>query len=184
MDNIILPIDSIVENDLSINEYLILYNISNGNPISGLIGSGVSELVNLEEKGFIKVSEEQVHLRDKASIFFAMDDDLFIKWLDIYPTAVDKKYGGKRALSPSKADTILGKKLSKKWKMVFKKNIEAQNNAIKVLELQIREMTRSGDLGFMVEAARWLNEGYHEKYSYLIDDSRPSNSKYENEDYM
>ena len=41
----------------------------------------------------------------------------------------------------------------------------------------------SGDLEYMVEAARWLNEGYHEKYSYLLDNDTGTN-KYENEDYM
>ena len=35
----------------------------------------------------------------------------------------------------------------------------------------------------MVEATRWLNEGYHEKYSYLIDQDKGDNL-YENEDYM
>ena len=49
MDNIILPIDDIVKNDLSINEYLILYSIANNNALSGIIDSDVAALVNLEK---------------------------------------------------------------------------------------------------------------------------------------
>lgn len=67
--------------------------------------------------------------------------------------------------------------------MIFKKDIVAQENAIKVLELQLEDMKKSGDLEFMVEATRWLNEGYHEKYSYLLDDDHSEN-QYKNEDYL
>tara|TARA_R110002124_G_scaffold277751_1_gene449375 strand:- start:62 stop:613 length:552 start_codon:yes stop_codon:yes gene_type:complete len=183
MDNIILPIDDIVKNDLSINEYLILYSIANNNALSGIIDSDVVALVNLEKKGFIKISNGELFLRDKASVFFAEANDLFIKWLETYPVMVKKTHGGKRALSPANADTILGKKLSKKWKAVFKKDTDAQKQAIRVLELEVIEKTKSGDLEYMVEAARWLNEGYHEKYSYLLDNDTGIN-KYENEDYM
>ena len=183
LDNITIPTEEIVKNGLSINEYLLLYNVANNNCISGLIDSTFLSLVSLEKKGFIKLFNGQIHLREKSSIFFAEDDSLFVKWLTIYPTKVNRKYGGKRALSPAKADTILGKKLYKKWKNVFKKNIEKQELAIKVLELQVQQDTRSGQLEYMVEATRWLNEGYHEKYSYLAEEEiAPSN--YESEDYM
>tara|TARA_R110002074_G_scaffold119628_3_gene252888 strand:+ start:3340 stop:3891 length:552 start_codon:yes stop_codon:yes gene_type:complete len=183
MDNVVLPIDDIVKNGLSINEYLILYSIANNNALSGIIDSDVIALVSLEKKGFIKISNDQLFLRDKASVFFAEANDLFVQWLEAYPVMVKKKFGGKRALSPANPDTILGKKLSKKWKSVFKKDTEAQKQAIRVLELEVIEKTKSGDLEYMVEAARWLNEGYHEKYSYLLDNDTGTN-KYENEDYM
>jgi len=183
MDNITIPIDNVIKNGLSINEYLVLYDIANGNIISGLLDNGSTTLVGLETKGFIKLADNQVFLRDKASVFFVIDDNLFIKWLETYPTTVKRRHGGKRALSPASADTILGKSLEKKWKRIFKKDIEAQEKAIKVLALQVKDMNKSGDLEFMVEASRWLNEGYHEKYSYLVDEGHSPN-KYENEDYM
>lgn len=183
MDNIILPIDDIVKNNVSINEYLILYNIANGFVISGLLDTSLEILVRLERKGFIKITPDGLHLREAASVFFVVNDDLFSAWLKAYPTKVTKRYGGNRALSPASKDTILGKKLEKKWKMIFKKDIKAQEKAIRVLELEVKDKTRSGDLEYMVEAARWLNEGYHEKYSYLLDNDN-GNNKYENEDYL
>ena len=183
LEDITLPIGSIVENGLSINEYLLLYNIANNNIISGLIDSSLESLINLEKKGFIKIIESTIHLREKASLFFVVNDDLFSLWLKTYPTSVKKRYGGQRALSPASTDTILGKRLKKKWESIFKKNIKKQEEAIKVLELEVKDKTKSGDLEFMVEAARWLNEGYHEKYSYLLDEEKAS-SQYENEDYI
>tara|TARA_R110002049_G_scaffold25856_2_gene90401 strand:+ start:1022 stop:1573 length:552 start_codon:yes stop_codon:yes gene_type:complete len=183
MDNITIPVDNIIKNGLSINEYLILYNTSNNNSISGLIDAGVNALVSLESKGFIKLKDGEIYLRNKSSLFFEIDDSLFLKWLNAYPTTVKRKYGGKRALSPANLDTILGKKLKKKWISVFKKDIESQKKAIKVLELQVKEDTKSGNLEYFVEASRWLNEGYHEKYSYLLDEEKAS-SQYENEDYI
>lgn len=183
MDNITIPVDDVVKNGLSINEYLLLYNIANNGSISGIIDNSLSALVGLEQKGFIRILGEQLHLRDKASIFFAEDESLFLKWLNTYPTAVNRKYGGKRALSPASADTILGQRLQRKWKQVFKNDVEKQELAIRVLELQIQQDTRTGQLEYMVEATRWLNEGYHEKYSYLVEEERGP-SLYENEDYM
>jgi len=183
MDDIKIPVDDVVKNKISINEYLILYNIANGFVITGILETSLQALAGLESKGFIKVSKDGVFLRDKASIFFAINDNLFVKWLNTYPTSVRKKFGGNRALSPADPDTILGLKLRKKWDIVFKKDTKKQQLAIKVLELEVKDKTKSGDLEYMVEATRWLNEGYHEKYSYLIDQDKGDNL-YENEDYM
>jgi hypothetical protein len=183
MDNILLPIDDIIKNDLSINEYLLLYNFANSKVISGIINTSVDELVGLEKKGFIKIFKNRACLREKASVFFTQTDDHFVTWLNTYPVSVTKRNGSKRALSPSKADTVLGKLLKSKWNQVFKKDIDAQLMAIKVLELEIADKKKSGDLEYMVEATRWLNQGYHEKYSYLLDEDTGVNH-YENEDYL
>ena len=129
------------------------------------------------------MSKEGIILRDKASVFFADESDLFIKWLRTYPTSVKKKHGGNRALSPADEKTILGEKLRKKWDQIFRKDTQKQQLAIRVLELEVKDKTKSGDLEYMVEATRWLNEGYHEKYSYLLDQDTGDN-KYANEDYM
>ena len=183
MDNILLPIDDIIKNDLSINEYLLLYNFANSRIISNMINAGVSDLVALEKKGFIKVFKNRVCLREKASVFFTQTDDHFTTWLNTYPVSVTKRNGSKRALSPAKADTVLGKILKSKWNQVFKKDVDAQLKAIKVLELEVADKKKSGDLEYMVEATRWLNQGYHEKYSYLLDEDTGVNH-YENEDYL
>ena len=186
MDDITLPMDSIKENGLTINEYMLLYDIVNQYSISKFLNAKdiLPTLTSLEGKGFVKFINNEVFLRDKASALFTKRGDLFVRWLEIYPTSVKKRHGGKRALSPGSADTILGKKLSVKWKSVFKGDIAAQEKAIQVLEIEVKDKTKSGDLEYMVEASRWLNEGYHEKYSFLVDDGIVPENNYSNEDYL
>jgi len=183
MDDITIPVDKVVKHGLNITEYLLLYNIATGFTISKLLTNSMKPLISLEEKGFIKMSDGNTYLRSKANVFFSVDEDLFTEWLNTYPTMVMRRHGGRRALSPVGASTILGKKLRAKWDRIFKKDAGKQRQAIRVLELQVKDMKRSGDLEYMVEAARWLNEGYHEKYSYLLDNDT-GNNQYENEDYM
>jgi hypothetical protein len=184
MNDIKLPMTLLNDVGLTINEYLILYNLANNHCISEEFSYTLDQLVALEQKGFIKLTSEGVFIRDKAEVLFSVKRDLFEEWLLAYPTNVKKKFGGSRALSPSKVDTMLGKRLRKKWSSIFKKNIEAEEKAIKVLQLQVKQMEQSGDLEYMVEAARWLNEGYHEKYEYLLDEQAARGSRYEDEDYL
>ena len=186
MNDITLPMDSIKENGLNINEYMLLYDLTNQYSISMMLNKGdiLPTLISLEKKGFVKFVNNEAFLREKASVMFSTKKDLFKEWLDIYPTSVKKRHGGKRALSPATVDTILGKRLASKWKSIFKGDIAAQEKAIQVLEIEVKDKKKSGDLEFMVEASRWLNEGYHEKYSFLVDEGIVPENKYSNEDYM
>jgi hypothetical protein len=184
MTDILIPMDDLNKKGLSINEYLILYNLVNNQCISLMFDHTDKQIVRLEMKGYVKVLNQEVCIREKTVKMFGTDKDLFLTWLEIYPVRVKKtRSPGSRALSPKDANTMLGKRLRNKWSLIFKKDIKAQEEAIKVLELQLKDMKKSGDLEFMVEAARWLNEGYHEKYAYLLEESLEENV-YENEDYM
>jgi hypothetical protein len=184
MDEIKIPMTLLKDVGLTINEYLILYNLANNYCISEEFSYTLEQLLELEKKGFIKLTSEGVFIRDKAEVFFSVKKEKFEDWLDAYPTNVKKKFGGSRALSPADPDTILGKRLRAKWNKIFKKNIEEEEKAIKVLQLQVKQMEKSGDLEYMVEATRWLNEGYHEKYAYLLDEEYTRGSRYEDEDYL
>lgn len=184
MEDIKIPMELLKKHNLTINEYLILYSLANDQILTTLFEFSMKQLVKLETKGFIKITRERIFLREKTQDMFSVNEDLFLIWLNIYPIRVKKTRSfGSRALSPEKADTILGRKLRAKWDLIFRKKIKAQQKAIQVLELQLKDMEKSGDLEYMVEATRWLNEGYHEKYSYLLDESR-SEYNYESEDYI
>ena len=184
MNDIVIPMKLLKKVGLTINEYLILYNIANKHCISEEFQFDLDQLVDLESKGFIKLTSTGMFLRNKSDVFFSIERDPFAEWLSIYPTKVKKSTGATRALSPNSPDTILGKNLRKKWNQNFKKNILAEEKAIKVLHLQVQQMEASGDLQWMVEATRWLNQGYHEKYDYLLDDEQDDRNKYEDEDYL
>lgn len=184
MDSLTLPLDIIKQNNMSINEYLVLYDIVHGYTIGNMIDNPLPTVISLESKGFIKIFEEEIYLRLKGSKLFNTDEDYFLQWLDAYPTMVKKRYGGKRALSPSKESTILGKALRKKWNHIFKKDIKAQIDAVNVLKLEVKDKRKNGNLEFMVEARRWLNEGFHEKYAFLLEEGVAPENTYTNEDYM
>ena len=170
MNKIVIDFDVLKENNLSINEYLTLYNIVCGNCIAGVFDSSQDNIDSLEKKGFIKVTSSGTVLRESAKEMFKIKEDFFLKWLNAYPIRVRKTTGGSRVLSPASDETIEGKKLRSKWKKMFKGNPKAEDKAIRVLEAEVAMRIKANDLEYMVEAARWLNGGYHEKYEYLLEE--------------
>lgn len=184
MKNINIDLKLIQKLGININEYLTLYDIANNLEISSIFNYGVAEIVNLEKKGLIKATNEGVFLRGKAEKIFSSNDDLFEEWITIYPTYVLSTNGQRRSLSPASCDTILGKRLRTKWNNLFKKDIEAQKQCIEVLKAMIKAKTKDGSLCYMIEATRFLNEGFHEKESHLIEDININNDNYEREDWL
>jgi hypothetical protein len=184
MTNITIDFELLKKFKISVNEYLILYDVANDFTISGVFNYSAAELVLLEKKALIKLTEEGIFLRGKSIEIFSVKEDYFAQWIEIYPTMVKKRDGGSRALSPSSAETILGQRLRKKWELVFKKDIEKQLFAIEVLKAEVADKKKSGDLEYMVEAARWLNEGFHEKFAHLITENKEINDNYSSEDWL
>lgn len=191
MEKISIDLNILALSDLSINEYLTLYKHVYPSTIDGIYAYRKQDLLTLEQKGFVKLFNGKVILRHKANELFHVKEDFFLKWLLSYPIKVRKSHGGTRSLSPASDETILGRKLRAKWMKIFKGNPEGEKNAIKVLDAEVAMRKKSGDLEYMVEAARWLNEGFHEKYSYLIEEPEDGaipevgSINYDNqEDYM
>tara|TARA_R100000541_G_scaffold31874_2_gene40687 strand:- start:647 stop:1219 length:573 start_codon:yes stop_codon:yes gene_type:complete len=170
VDSVIINFDVLKSNNLSINEYLTLYDLVCPDCITDHYRTSSIDVINLEKKGLIKLTEAGTVIREKARKMFRLDEDYFLKWLTAYPVRVVKSTGGSRVLSPAKADTIEGRKLRKKWQALFVGNPEAEEKAIKVLELEVAMRIKSKDLEYMVEATRWLNGGYHEKMEYLLEE--------------
>ena len=184
MVNISIDFELLKKLKISVNEYLILYDVANDFTISGIFNYNAAELVQLEKKALLKLTEEGIFLRGKATEIFSTKEDYFSQWIDLYPTVVKKNAGGSRALSPASSDTILGSRLRKKWDLVFKKDIEKQLFAIEVLRAEVADKKKSGDLEYMVEAARWLNEGFHEKLAHLVTESKEVDNNYSSEDWL
>lgn len=177
-----IPMDLVTKFKLNINEYLILYSLSSVD-ISSMYEYEFKHLCSLEEKGYIKVTIDGIFLRKKVEEIFPRDNtDYFAEWIDHYPTSVKKKTGGTRTLSPADPDTVLGKKLRAKWNKHFGKDYNLQRKVVKILEAEVNDKKRSGDLEYMVNAERWLNGGYWELNEHLIESSI-RNDRYLDEDY-
>lgn len=184
--DITIPIELLTELGITINEYLILYSLACVS-LSENFEYTTKQLVELEKKGYIKIMSNGICIRYKLNKLFPSgedpeDIDLFEQWIDHYPTKVTKKTGGTRALSPANTDTILGKKLRKKWNLLFKKDIRLQQKAVDVLEAEVNDKRRSGDLEYMVNAERWLNGGYWEVNDHLL--GTEIKDKYDDEDWI
>lgn len=186
MDNINIDLKLLQKLDININEYLTLWDIANNLEISSIFNYGIAELVSLEKKGLIKLTNEAITLRGKGTRIFNTTDELFEEWINLYPTYVLSSNGSKRALSPASSDTILGKRLKTKWNNLFKKDADAQRQAIEVLRAMIKSKTKDGSMCYFVEATRFLNEGFHEKEAHLIgENSETNNNNYgESEDWL
>ena len=170
IESVVINFDVLREHKLSINEYLTLYDLVCPDCISFLYRTSSIDMKSLESKGLIKMLPTGTIVREKARKMFRLDEDYFLKWLNTYPIRVIKSRGGSRVLSPASDETIEGRKLRKKWKTLFKGNPDAEEKAIKVLELEVAMRIKSNDLEYMVEASRWLNGGYHEKMEYLLEE--------------
>lgn len=186
LSDITIPIELLTELGITINEYLILYSLA-CTSLKENFEYTMKQLVALEQKGYIKIMSDGICIRHKLNKLFPSgedpeDIDLFEQWIDHYPTKVTKKTGGTRALSPATTDTILGKKLRKKWNSLFKKDIVLQQKVVDVLEAEVNDKKRSGDLEYMVNAERWLNGGFWELNEHLLENK--IEDKYNDEDYI
>lgn len=191
ISELVIPIEKIVKLGLTINEYVVLYDVSTGYQISGLIDGAIPTLIKLEEKGFVRFQGSTVHLRGHSSELFTLQEEgLFEQWLSAYPTSVKTKNGGSRALSFDDPKGKGASQLRSKWNTIFKKNREKQEKAIKVTKLYIANLKKSGDLGFAVQAMRFLNGAYYEQYEYLLEDQSKIDSiggvdyDYDSEDFV
>jgi len=189
MKSITIDFNFLEEEKLNINEYLILYNLANKNIIEKRIQYDENDLYYLEKRGWLKLIDGKVILRQNTIEKFIPKKDHFLTWLLDYPIKVNKSNGGSRHLSPASDETILGRQLRKKWESIFKgKPINKQQEAIDILNAHVKMMKKSGDLEYMVEATRWLNAGYYEQYAYLLteDGSKTHNGANTNykEDYL
>tara|TARA_R110000868_G_scaffold359380_1_gene621243 strand:- start:9844 stop:10404 length:561 start_codon:yes stop_codon:yes gene_type:complete len=170
MDSLTVEFSLLKKHNISLNEYLALYNLVCPGCIGHIFTHRSSDVAGLEKKGFIKLTSEGIILREKANLMFHVGEDYFLKWLNTYPMKVNKSTGGSRVLSPKSDETTEGRKLRKNWKTRFKGAPEKEILAIKVLEAEVAMRIKANDLEFMVEAARWLNGGYYEKYEYLLEE--------------
>lgn len=130
---------------------------------------------SLERAGLIKIiyDEDGSHVprassfkfRERGLQIFEGNKDYFLVWLNTFPMKVPG-----RVLRPASADTIAGRKLRKKWNSIFKRDLQSQQKAIKVLEAEMAMRRKDNSFKFMNAAETWLNKGNHEVYEHLLED--------------
>lgn len=169
--------DILISNNLSINEYIYLKNLylDESEKIKNLykIISNINE-DSLQERGFIKITEETIVLRNKSLVLFEKQE-LFYKFLTVFPI----KTPSGRYLSPAGTEGIAVTKLKKKWDTLFKNKEYLQEKAIRVLEAELKWRKDSNKLEYINAIETWLNSANYEKYEYLLDlDKNEINEKW------
>lgn len=174
-----MNLDCLMENNLNISEYLYLKNLtlSDQDKIQDIykIIHEIDE-DKLQDKGFIKITEEGIVLRQKTIDLFN-PPELFYKFLSTFPI----KTPSGRYLSPAGTTGIAVTNLKKKWKNTFKNKHNLEQKAIIVLEAELKWRRQSNNLEYIHNAETWLNQADFEKYEYLVEDN---NKQEKNEKWM
>lgn len=172
--DISINIESVLKYKLTINEYIYLRDlyVDNKDKIDELYSliDNINE-DSLQDRGFIKITEDSIILRQKTIEMFE-PLDLFYKFLSTFPI----KTPSGRYLSPARVDGIAVKKLKKKWESLFKNNNVLEARAIEVLEAELKWRRNSGNLEYINAMEAWLNGANYEKYEYLLDLQNSSTS--------
>lgn len=183
-----IDIESIKKEGLTIKEFLdlkYLYSAKleiDSQFVENYGKLNIGDIEKYEDLGYIKTTIVdnmiKYEFREKIRDLFEGDKDLFLTFLSTFPI----KTPSKRYLSTSDENTIMGKRLRKKWDKLFKNNDVAARKAIKVLEAEMDWRRRTGNFEYMQNAETWLNQGNFEKYEYLLEEKEKMDSK-TREDY-
>lgn len=122
----------------------------------------------LEKKGYVKVVESVVHLREKTIQLFEDTEDLFTEFFGKFPL----KTPSNRYLRGGDIESIKGKNARKKWNKHFRNRPNAARKAIQALEAELAMRRRNNSLNFMHNMETWLNQGDYETYYSLVSEQK------------
>lgn len=189
MNGIKIDFDILKRNKLTVIEYVMLWWVYHKKAKLfeetlddfGLHLVKADVLEQLESKAYIKISTftkgefntPRLELRNDIRTLFEGDKDTFATWLGTFPI----KTPSRRYLSPVDPDTIMGKKLRKKWDKLFKNNAGGALKALAVLKAEMEWRRKHSTMEYMHNAETWLNQGDFEKYEYLLTDKSTQQAK-------
>ena len=145
--------------EISPDDYCYLFLKANDQSTEGYVLNWSSS--RLEEKGYIKVTSEDIILRQKAINLFFKENDLFALFWTKYPIKVPNGTGpGYRVLKGAGLDTKQAETCRKK----FEKLPHNKELVIKCLDKELDHRRASNSLPFMQNIETWLNQRTYEKY--------------------
>lgn len=168
---ITVDLTNLKNNNLTPSEYIYLY-LLNCTTCEQITLIEPSVIKSLEEKGFIKITDEGASLRMKGiDLFRVKDKDPFLEFWNTYPVR-----GGTRILRAVSSESKLGKKCREKYEKLIKNKPELHNKIVACLNKQL-ELERF-KLQYMQEIDVWLNQQTWEKYEHLLIESKPKEAGY------
>jgi hypothetical protein len=163
----------LINNNLTISEYIYLKNSYEKNSDSEIVDIIDNlDLDSLQLRGFIRITDSEILLRNKTNELFE-GKNLFLKFMNTFPI----KTPSGRYLSPLRMKTTKADVLEKKWKKLFKNNPSLEENALKVLEAELKWRKRNNSLEYIHNMEAWLNQGDYDNYAYLVEEDKEENHK-------
>lgn len=173
--------DVLLTNDLTLDEYFILYCIYNKEYNLLFLIYNCSESTNLlndllkglELKGFIKnvkglVSQigdlTLVYLKVKGYDLFKSDESVFVKFWNLYPIKVGTG-NSLRVLKAKDIESTQGKNCKIKFEKITKNDPILENTILKGLEVELQIRKRTNTMQFFQLIDTYLNQKTWEKYS-------------------
>lgn len=143
---------------ISPDDYCYLFLRVNNQELEGYLLDWSSS--RLEEKGFIKVTSEDIILREKALDLFFPKGDLFLTFWSVFPIKVPSSFGY-RMLKSKGLDTKDAEVCRKKFE---KLPVNDKSIVIKALEKELDMRRAANTLPYMQNCETWLNQRTYEKY--------------------
>lgn len=164
---ILIDLNFLVKNSLSINEYLTLYKIylfstqqvvipfkSDFVTIEGLVTRGLLD----------KDASEMYGLSEIATSFFELKEDLFEEFYMTFPNRVPDGKGGWRPVSTNDIKS----KAAQRTKLVWKKHVgnhpEKQRMVIDGLKAELSAREKSNNLMYLNNIDTWLRQTKWEQW--------------------
>jgi hypothetical protein len=175
MTTIEVDINSLIENDLSPDEFVYL-SMLNHNDIDATVRLKV-DFEELQTKGWIKIGEgDEVTLREKFNnTFVGSFDQMWHELLSHYPLKVITN-GTVRILRAKDSESKANSKAKTKYQKIIGKNVAKHKEIISLLQRELDFRRRGNNLAYMQMLETWLNNYTWEKYKDTNDGESKSES--------
>jgi len=154
---IVIDTEELKENNLSANEYLLLYIYLKNNILNT---TNEEEINSLEKKGFLN---EKLFPTNLAKQLFRKPDDLweekFIEFWKLYPAQA-----GSRILKTVSSSSHQAENCRKRFRKSCYDDISNADKLIVGLKKQLAKLKGTRDFDYFQLVETWLNQGTWEKY--------------------
>lgn len=158
-----IDIQELKDLQLRPDQYLWLRSVfDTGNPPDLPL---MEDLSDLQAKGFIKIVEDKVELREKALTMFTLPDKeleaMFAELLSSYPLKVTTR-SGTRVLHAADPMALANRKLFRTYKKILGRNRAKHKEIISLLNIQLDH--QRDNLQYLQGLEVWLNQRTWEKW--------------------
>ena len=168
MDVLMIDLNLLRRNKLSITDYLTLLRVFNEDNDLEIPFQATKEILeSLIGRNLIKFDKGNLILTEKSHSFFK-SVDVFDKFYKLFPTTVPDGTGGRRPVSTGDLTTKSALKTKKIWNTQVGTNEELQEHVIKCLQAELKYREQRKSLMYLNNVDTWLRQSNWEKWSDML----------------